>query len=100
MSIVSDLLSHDDIIELIEIHLSNILTYGATMTIQQFLQLMDELNVHYEKIDQENYWISTNGEYRIHFDTETSEIYPLTVNPITGDYSPITEEQLINNIRG
>lgn len=68
------------------------------MTIQQFLQLMENMNIYCEKIDSENYWIYHKSDFRIHFDTETSEIYPLECDE-DGNYHPITEEELIEKLK-
>jgi len=68
------------------------------MTIQQFLQLMNELNIYCEKVDEENYWIYKNSDYRIHVDLDTLQIYPLECDE-RGDYHPITEEELMEKLK-
>jgi hypothetical protein len=70
-----------------------------TMTIQQFLTLMDRLKIPYVRDDKENFTIMTkNGDYRIHVDLETLEIYPLTIDE-EGDYHPISQEELIEKLK-
>ena len=67
------------------------------MKIDKFISKIKEMGYTPYLGDHENYYLKENDNVRIHFDTDTKEVYPLWTT--FDSYEPISQEKMLRKLK-
>lgn len=69
------------------------------MKITQFIGAIKLLGYKPYLDDKENYYLTNRDDVRIHFDTDTKEVYPLKIHRGWGTYIPKDPKWMISYLK-